>query len=151
MSNALPYQINECRFDLPHPDVQDASINILKFAEPGTSLIVSRSLLEPSDTLRSSVDGQLKRLEQQVQELRCEPLFEVLVGAGQDIAALEFHSQFSKGADNVFQYQLAMLVPGTRQLLALSYVKASLLDETDALHWAAIKASLRMSAADGRG
>jgi hypothetical protein len=26
-----------------------------------------------------------------------------------------------------------------------------LLDETDALHWAAIKASLRMSAADGRG
>ncbi len=37
----MTYQLNELQFTLPSDDVQDASINILKFAALGTSLIVS--------------------------------------------------------------------------------------------------------------
>jgi hypothetical protein len=52
-------------------------------------------------------------------------------------------SQFRKGEDAVYQSQLVLLSPGTRQMLALSYVKAEPLSDVDAVHWAAIKASLQ--------
>ena len=43
----------------------------------------------------------------------------------------------------VFQYQLIILLSNTRQMLALSYVKAEPLGDADAVHWAEIKASLQ--------
>ncbi len=143
MSDSLPYRLNECQFDLPHEDVLDASINILKFAELGTSLIVSRGVLAKDETLRSNFDAQLNRLEQQVQGLQCEPVQVLHIGAQQHIQALELHSQFSNGTEHVFQYQLALTLPGTRKMLALSYVKAEPLGDADAAHWAAIKTSLQ--------
>jgi hypothetical protein len=143
MPNALAYRLNEFGFNLPPADVLDASINILKFPELGTSLIVSRCQLSEGETLRGSFDEQLKRLEQQVEGLRCQPVQAVLVGGEQGLEALELHSQFSRGADKVFQYQLMFVLPGTRQMLALSYVKAEPLGEADTSHWAAIKASLQ--------
>ncbi|MEQ7922636.1 DcrB-related protein [Xanthomonas sp. WHRI 1810A] len=146
MSDTLSYRLNECRFALPHSDVQDASINILKFAESGTSLIVSRSMLAKGETLRGNFDGQLKRLEQSVQALQFQPFETVFVGEAGSIEALELLSQFSKASERVFQYQLVLVVPGTRQMLALSYVKAEPLGEADAAHWAAIKGSLRFEA-----
>lgn len=146
MSDALSYRLNECRFKVPHPDVQDASINILKFSELGTSLIVTRSLLSKGETLRSNLDEQLKRLEQQVQELRIQSVQDACLGAAQGVEALEVHSQFNRGADKVFQFQLIILLSGSRQMLALSYVKAEPLGELDATHWAAIKASLQLEA-----
>jgi hypothetical protein len=123
--------------------VQDASINILKFAELGTSLIVTRSLLNKCESLRGSLDEQLRRLGQQVQELQCQPVQGLSVGKEPGVQALELRSQFRKGEDAVFQCQLVLLLPGTRQMLALSYVKAEPLSDVDVAHWAAIKASLR--------
>ena len=41
----------------------------------------------------------------------------------------------------VFQYQLALVLPGTRKMLALSYVKADTLGDAEAAHWATIKNS----------
>lgn len=138
----MSYRINELQFDLPDTELQDASINILKFSALGTSLIVSRSLLTEEETLQSNFDAQLKRLEQQVQDLHYEPPRAVQVGGTQPIEALELRSQFSKGAENVFQYQLAMVLPGTRKMLALSYVKAQPLGPNEAAHWARILQSL---------
>ncbi|PNB77245.1 DUF1795 domain-containing protein, partial [Pseudomonas sp. FW305-BF6] len=38
--------------------------------------------------------------------------------------------------------QLALVLPGTRKMLALSYVKAEKLGDAEAAHWATIKSSL---------
>lgn len=143
MSDALSYRLNECRFNLPHADALDASINILKFADSGTSLIVTRSRLSTGETLRDNVDEQLKRLARQVQDLRCQPVQDACVGSEHGTQALELQSEFIRGADKVFQYQLIILRSNTRQMLALSYVKAEPLGDADALHWAEIKASLQ--------
>lgn len=116
----MTYRLNELQFTLPSDEVQDASINILKFAALGTSLIVSRSLLGESETLQSNFEEQLAKLEKQVQDLRYQPAQTVRVGAAQDVDAIEVHNQFSKGSERIYQYQLALLVPGTRQMLALS-------------------------------
>ncbi|MCK9797248.1 hypothetical protein BK634_02335 [Pseudomonas chlororaphis] len=138
----MTYRLNELQFQLPAGELQDASINILKFPALGTSLIVSRSLLGDGETLESSLASQLQRLEQQVQELRVKGPQPVLLGPAQDIPGLELRSQFSKGSEQVFQFQLALVLPGTRQMLAMSYVKAQKLGDTEAAHWAQIKNSL---------
>lgn len=141
----MTYRINEFQFALPPSGLLDASINILKFPELGTSLIVSRSQLAEGETLQSSFDSQLKKLEQQVQELRYQPGVAIRVGSAQEVDALELRSQFNKGTEQVFQYQLALVLPGTRKMLALSYVKAQPLNDSDAAHWASIKQSLNFN------
>ncbi|WOE79520.1 DcrB-related protein [Pseudomonas protegens] len=141
----MTYRINEFQFALPPSELLDASINILKFPELGTSLIVSRSQLAAGETLQSNFDSQLKKLEQQVQELRYQPGVAIRVGSAQEVDALELRSQFNKGTEQVFQYQLALVLPGTRKMLALSYVKAQPLNDSDAAHWASIKQSLNFN------
>ena len=142
----MTYRINEFQFQLPAGELQDASINILKFPELGTSLIISRSFLTDGETLHSNFDDQLKRLEKQVQDLRCQPSVTVRLGATQEVEGIELRSQFNKGNDKVFQYQVALVLPGTRKMLALSYVKADTLGDAEAAHWALIKNSLSFDA-----
>ncbi|GAB7533778.1 hypothetical protein PS3A_61950 [Pseudomonas sp. 3A(2025)] len=142
----MTYRLNEFSFALPDPQVQDASINILKFAELGTSLIVSRSVLGDAETLHSNFSAQLERLGQQVQDLRHEPLQTLHVGVNQEVEAIELRSQFSKGNEKIWQFQLALVLPGTRRMLALSYVKAQPLGAAEAAHWASIKQSLNFDA-----
>lgn len=141
----MTYQLNELQFTLPSEDFQDASINILKFADLGTSLIVSRSLLEPGESLQENFATQLAKLEKQVQELRYQPAQTVRVGAAQEVEAIEVHNQFSKGSERIYQYQLALVIPNTRQILALSYVKAQPLGDTENAHWATIKNTLLLA------
>ena len=64
------------------------------------------------------------------------------LGPAQDIQGLELRSQFNKGKEQVFQFQLALVLPGTRQMLAMSYVKAQKLGDAEAAHWAQIKNTL---------
>ncbi|RQO54073.1 DcrB-related protein [Pseudomonas sp. KBW05] len=142
----MTYRLNELQFTLPSDEVQDASINILKFATLGTSLIVSRSLLGDGETLQSNFEEQLAKLEKQVQDLRYQPAQAVRVGAAQDIDAIEVHNQFSQGTERIYQYQLALLIPGTRQMLALSYVKAQPLGNAENAHWVTIKNTLLLNA-----
>lgn len=138
----MSYRVNEFRLALPDATMQDSSINILRFEALATSLIISRSLLAEGETLQSNFDGQLQRLQQQVKDLRMQPAQAVQVGTEQAIAAIELSSQFSKGQEKVYQYQLALVLPGTRKMFALSYVKASPLGAAEAAHWATIKQSL---------
>ncbi|RRV03878.1 DUF1795 domain-containing protein [Pseudomonas sp. v388] len=138
----MTYRINELQFQLPESELQDASINILKFPTLGTSLIISRSVLAEGETLQSNFDDQLKRLEKQVQDLRYQQVQNVRIAADQAIDAIEMRSQFSKGTENVYQLQLAFVQPGTRKMIALSYVKAQPLGEPEANHWAVLKQTL---------
>src|SRR3546814_9379669 len=118
----MTYRINEFQFQLPPSELLDATINILKFSELGTSLIVSRSLLADGETLQSNLDDQLKRLEKQVQDLRAQAGVAVRLGANQAVEGIELRSQFNKGNEKVLQFPLALVLPGTRKLLALNYV-----------------------------
>lgn len=145
----MTYRINELSFALPDEQLQDATINILKFGELGTSLIVSRSLLADGETLHSNFATQLERLGQQVQDLRHEPVQTLWVGQQQEVEAIELRSQFSKGNERVYQFQLAVVLPGSRRMLALSYVRAQPLAEAELAQWAVIKQSLNFDTLAG--
>ncbi|HLD68054.1 MAG TPA: DcrB-related protein [Pseudomonas sp.] len=144
----MSYQTHELRLQLPSNDVQDGSINILRFAELGTSLVITRGVLGEGETLRGHFENQLKKLEKQVKELRVSEVADVLVGPAGNVPAVELRNQFSKGPEKIYQYQLGVCLADGRHLLALSYVKPQPLGEAEAAHWAQIKHSLSLTTAD---
>lgn len=140
----MSYRTQEVLLHLPSNEVQDSSINILRFAELGTSLVITRGVLGSGETLRDHFETQVRKLEKQVKDLRVSEVADVLIGPAQDIPAVELRSQFSKGPEKVYQYQLGVCLTDGRHLLALSYVKPQPLGEPEAVHWAQIKHSLTL-------
>ena len=55
------YITNDTQIEIPSEDIQDTTLNILKFKDLNTSLIISRSKIGETETLESSLDDQLKR------------------------------------------------------------------------------------------
>ena len=49
------------------------------------------------------------------------------------------HNQFCRGTERIYQYQLGLVVLGSRQLLALSYVKAQPMGDVENAQRAALK------------
>jgi hypothetical protein len=135
------YKTNDTQFDIPSADLKDITLNILKFKEFGTSLVMSRSELSEEETLESSLDDQLKRLENSVKGLKFEQKNKISFGKNQDIEAFELRNQFIKGSEKVYQYQLVCLIPGTRTMFAMSYVKNTELGKEELAHWQLIKQS----------
>ncbi|MET1079254.1 MAG: DcrB-related protein [Pseudomonas sp.] len=140
----MSYRTQELQLQLPSSSVQDGTINILRFAELGTSLVITRGQLDSGETLHSHFQAQIGKLEKQVKELRASPVTAIQVGPQQSLEAVELQSQFSRGNERVYQYQLGILLADGHRLLALSYVKPQPLGEAEARHWAQIKHSLML-------
>ncbi|PIT56767.1 DcrB-related protein [Snodgrassella alvi] len=135
----MHYNTNDTQFEIPSTNLQDSTLNILKFKDLGTSLVMSRSQLAEQETLESSLDDQLKRLENSVKGLKFEQKNKISFGKNQDIEAFELRNQFIKGTEKVYQYQLVCLIPDTRTMFAMSYVKNTELGEQELAHWQQIK------------
>ncbi|PIT13345.1 DcrB-related protein [Snodgrassella alvi] len=135
----MHYNTNDTQFEIPSTNLQDSTLNILKFKDLGTSLVMSRSQLAEEETLESSLDDQLKRLENSVKGLKFEQKNKISFGKNQDIEAFELRNQFIKGTEKVYQYQLVCLIPDTRTMFAMSYVKNTELGEQELAHWQQIK------------
>lgn len=135
------YITNETQFNIPSTNLKDVTLNILKFQDLGTTLVISRSELSNEETLESSLDEQLKRLENYVKGLKFQAKNKINFGKNQDIEAYELRNQFIKGTEKVFQYQLVCIIPGTRTMLAMSYVKNTDLEQAEMAHWQTIKQS----------
>ncbi|MEA5672310.1 DcrB-related protein [Pseudomonas sp. MH2] len=140
----MQYSINEALLCLPDTKVIDASINILRFPDLGTTLIISRSPLAENETLKSNFDAQLDKLRQQVANLRCSPAQETKAGVSPSVDAIEVQTEFNKGNERVYQYQIALQVPGKAQLIALSYVASKPMTSVQTQHWTVIKQSLQL-------
>ena len=104
-------------------------------------MIISRSKIGETETLESSLDDQLKRLENSVKGLKFQQKNKINFGKEQDIEAFELRNQFTKGSEKVYQFQLVCLIPNTRNMIALSYVKSTEFGEKELEHWQMIKQS----------
>jgi hypothetical protein len=140
----MNYLLNEGSLELPEGSFFDGSINILRFDKLGTSLVITRGKLHEGETFEKNFDGQLKKLESQMKEVRFQGRSNIQVGKKSDIAAIEIRSQYKDGNHRVYQYQLVWALPGER-VMAMSYIKASPLGEAEAQHWALIKAGIDLS------
>lgn len=142
----MSYRTQELQLQLPSADMQDGSINILRFASLGTSLVITRGTLGDGETLLSHFQDQLGKLEKQLKEMKTSPIGGTRVGPAGDMEAVELRSQFIKGNDHVYQFQLGVEL-ANRKILSLSYVKPQPLGEAEAAHWDSIKRSLILTEA----
>jgi len=149
-----PYLTTDMQLTLPDSPLEDLSMNILKFSELGTTLVITRGVIAAGQTLAESFDAQVQKLQQQSGAFQSRGRREIGIGAAGEIAAVEIEHQLSRGQERLWQYQLACELPqsggpaGTvGRMLALSYVKHTPLAEQDRAQWEALKASVCLLAA----
>ena len=138
------FYTNEAAFDLPGVIAQDSSLNMLKLANPEAVFIISRGAIQDDETLETAIDQQLEKLGKQVKELKFTPRQATHLGVEGQIEGIELKNEFIRGDDRVHQYQAAFLLPGTRIMMALSYVKTRPLTDEDATRWHALKKGIRL-------
>lgn len=137
------YYINEAILAFSGEITQDSTINMLRLNDPDAALIISRGQMQSEDELSAQVEQQMKKLETQVKALRYTPVQKVLLGINQQIEGLEIQSQFLRGHERVWQYQVAFVLPDSRIMMAVTYARAAALTETDTARWEEIKKNLR--------
>jgi len=142
----MQYHTQDVRLDVPDTKAEDSSMNIIKFPELGTSLVITRGVFGAGKTLIQSFDDQIRRLQQRMQGFKSQGRRELNIGVDGGIAAVEIQNQFRRDKETVFQFQVACAYPGKERMLVLSYVKNSPLSEADRQHWEAFKASVQFNA-----
>lgn len=145
----MQYSAQDVQLTLPTSDIDDLSMNIIKFPETGVTLVITRGLLAEGLSVAESFDAQITKLRQQTKNFQSQGRRVSKAGVDSDIAAVEIQNQFARGPEKVYQFQLAcMLSESRRRMLALSYVKHSPLTEKDREHWESIKTTLKMLSPD---
>ncbi|MGG2398359.1 DcrB-related protein [Pseudomonas sp. SH1-B] len=142
----MSYTTQELSLQLPTDEMQDGTINILRFPALGTSLVITRGNLAADETLRSHFEEQLGKLATQLKDMKTSPISDTCVGPAGDIDAVELRNQFIKGGEQVYQFQLGF-IPAAGRIMSLSYVKPKPMGEAEASHWESIKRSLVLNAA----
>lgn len=139
----MQYTTNEIDLALPTDAMQDLSVNVLVFKDLGTTLMIGRGYLQEDEhSLAESFSRQMVKLKRQVQAFKSTPQQEIMIGAKNDIAAIENSNQYIRGREHTYQYQLAYLLPNSRKMIAMNYVKQTPLGEIEEKHWQQIKASI---------
>ena len=142
----MSYTTQELSLQLPTAEVQDGTINILRFPVLGASLVITRGNLGADETLRSHFEEQLGKLAKQLKEMKTSPISDTRVGPAGNIEAVELRNQFIKGTEQVYQFQLG-IKPAEGRIMSLSYVKPQPMGEAEASHWESIKRSLVLNGA----
>jgi len=149
----MSYLTSDLSLTLPDSPLEDLSMNILKFPELGTTLVITRGIVAEGLTLAESFDAQIKKLQQQSRAFQSQGRREISIGTAGEIAAIEIEHQLPRGQERLWQYQLACQLPesgaataagAAGRMLALSYVKNAPLNDQDRAQWEALKTSVRL-------
>lgn len=106
------YYLNETVVTFPGNIIQDSTINMLRLSDPDAALIISRGQMQEGDELASQIEQQMKKLEKQVKDLHYTPVQVTRVGINDGEQGLEIQSQFLRGNEQVYQCQVAFVLPG---------------------------------------
>ena len=137
------YYLNETVVTFPGNIIQDSTINMLRLSDPDAALIISRGQMQEGDELASQIEQQMKKLEKQVKDLHYTPVQVTRVGINDGEEGLEIQSQFLRGNEQVYQCQVAFVLPGERVMMAFTYARTTPLTPADMTRWAEIKKNLR--------
>lgn len=141
------YHTNDLRLPLPGTPFSDQTLNILKFPDLGSTLVITRGVIADGHTLESTFAAQLTALAQTAPGFQEEGRTNTRIGQSSGIDAIESRSQFMQGEVRIHQYQLACLMPAAGAMLALTYARTNPLEQRDADYWALIKQSIELAGA----
>ena len=125
---------------------EDLTLNMLRFANRGTTLVLARSPVAHNKTLDEAIDEQLNILRKKSKAMTITAAKAACLGGDeQPVDAREMAIQFMVGDKCHFQLQAACLVPSQQRLLVLNYSKPGPLSDDDIEHWRGIKQKLRFA------
>jgi len=140
------YLTHDVILDLSEESPEDLTLNMLRFANRGTTLVMARSPVAHDKTLDEAIDDQLNMLRKKSKAMTITPTQAVYLGRSEPpVEAREMAIQFMVGNKPNFQLQAACLIPGQQRMLVLNYSKHGPLDDEDIRHWWAIKHKLRFT------
>jgi hypothetical protein len=140
------YLTQDVLLDLGEEAPEDLTLNMLRFANRGTTLVVARSPVTHNKTLDEAIDEQLNMLRKKSKAMTITATQVARLGGGEQcVEAREMAIQFMVGDKLNFQLQAACLVPYQQRLLVLNYSKTGPLSDSDIEHWRGIKQKLRFA------
>lgn len=142
----MPHYItNDLLIGFPDDQPEDATLNVFMFKKRQTTLVIARGALEEGGTLASTYAKQLDVFKKQVKAFQCTEPKAVWTGENDRLEGLEVATQFIRGTESSWQFQLVCQLPDQPRMLAISYSKNSALTDADGEHWRAIKRTLRFA------
>ncbi|MFW0767449.1 DcrB-related protein [Trabulsiella odontotermitis] len=137
----MKYQIQEGFFHLPDGGV-DESVNIIKFSDIHSALVVTRTRLKEGQTLDNYCDQQMAEIKRAMKNfLSDERQVVVLPGShGTQRLSYQTHCEFDQKQQRMYQRLLFTEAEG--YLLVMAYSQPRQFTETDTAHWQNIIDSL---------
>lgn len=139
------YLTQDLTIDFGDEMPEDSTLNMLRFPQRNTTLVIARSAVEPQQSLDEALTAQLELLRHKTQTLTIGPRHVTHLGRDQAVEGREMTIQFEVGGTPNVQLQVACLIPGQARLLVLNYSKPGPFGEHDLAHWQAIKKATRLS------
>ncbi|MEG0245117.1 MAG: DcrB-related protein [Pseudomonas sp.] len=140
------YLTHDVILDLGGETPEDMTLNMLRFHERNTTLVIARSPVAYDKTLDEALNDQLIMLRKRSQKMTLTPAQVARLGsAEQHVEGREMAIQFMVGDKPNFQLQAACLIPGHQRMLVLNYSKPAPMSDDDISHWRAIKQKLRFA------
>lgn len=139
------YLTQDLTIDFGDEMPEDSTLNMLRFPQRNTTLVIARSAIEPQQSLDEALTAQLELLRNKTQTLTISPRQVTYLGNDEHVEGREMSIQFEVGNTPNFQLQVACLIPGQARMLVLNYSKPGPLSDTDIAHWQAIKHATHLS------
>lgn len=142
----MRYRSNELSLQLPGVRLTDQSLNILKFPDLESTLVISRGAIEAGQTLESTFTAQMAALKATAPDFEEVRRATLRIGKSDNIEAIETHTRFTQGEAHIHQYQLACRLPDDL-MVALTYARAAPFEAHDTEIWTRIKQSIELPGA----
>ena len=142
----IEYLTHDVILNLGDEAPEDLTLNMLRFPNRQTTLVMARSPVATTKTLDEALDDQLNLLRKQSKALTITPAQVTRLGGNKhQVEGREMAIQFRVGDKPNYQLQAACLIPGQPRMLVLNYSKPGPLSDDDINHWRAIKDELRFA------
>lgn len=140
------YLTHDVILDLGDEAPEDLTLNMLRFPNRQTTLVIARSPVATTKTLDEALDDQLNVLRKKSKALTITPAKVTRLGSNEHpVDSREMAIQFMVGDKPHYQLQAACLIPGQKRMLVFNYSKPGPLSDDDISHWRALKDELRFA------
>lgn len=136
----MKYQIQEGCFSLTE-GFDDESINIVKFKELQSALVVTRACLTPDQSLEGYYDQQMAQLKHAMKNFLLDERKKVTVNsADEQRQSYQAHCEFEQKGQRM--YQCLLFTEAQGRMLVMAYSQPRAFSEADFAHWQGIIDSL---------
>lgn len=141
----MNYSLNEGQLTLFPGQWTDASTQILRDADSGLSVVITRGPIADGSDFEQAFHQQWDALRPQMAGLTQSDFTRVSVGPDNRTRGVEVESHFAHNGTDLWQKQLAVQATGKPVLMVFTLSALRAFTAQDETHWAALKAGITLN------